>query len=77
VTENIEDGLKRKLVLIPKDEGRDEIVKRLDNALQKGQIRDSIWASPGLPFLIFITAGFVIALFVGDIVWIFIHLALA
>jgi preflagellin peptidase FlaK len=40
-------------------------------------MNDSVWATPGLPFLIFITAGLVLALFVGDIVWICIRLALA
>jgi preflagellin peptidase FlaK len=63
----------RKLLVVPKDEGRNDVVKRLDEAVKTGKIPDRIWATPGLPFLIFITLGLVLALFVGDIVWIFIR----
>ena len=70
VDEDPENNLKRKLAALPKDEGRDGIVQRIDKAINDGKIQDGIWASPGLPFLIFITAGLVLALFVGDIVWI-------
>jgi preflagellin peptidase FlaK len=68
--EGSEDRFKRKLVLIPKDEGRDEIVERLEKAHQDEIIKDKVWASPGLPMLIFITIGLIIALILGDIVWI-------
>jgi len=77
VDEDSENNLKRKLVTLPKDEGRDAIVQRLDKAVENGKIHNTIWATPGLPFLIFITTGLVLALFVGDIVWICIRLALA
>jgi preflagellin peptidase FlaK len=72
-TEDVEetDGeLRRKLVVIPKDEDRDAIVGRLTKAVDAGKIQDMIWATPGLPMLIFITAGLITALFFGDIVWI-------
>jgi len=75
--EDSENSLKRKLVALPKDEGRDAVVERLDKAVKDGKIRDGIWATPGLPFLIFITAGLVLALFVGDLVWICISRLLA
>jgi preflagellin peptidase FlaK len=68
--EKTENGLKRKLVLLPKDEGRDAIVERLSKAVENGKIQNTVWATPGLPMLIFITLGLVIALFFGDIVWI-------
>jgi len=68
--ENVENGLKRKLVVLPKDEGRDAIVERLSKAVENGKIQNTVWATPGLPMLIFITAGLVIALLFGDIVWI-------
>jgi archaeal preflagellin peptidase FlaK len=69
VTEE-ENGLKRKIVVLPKDEGRDEIVARLSKAAGEGKIDSKVWATPGLPMLIFITVGLVIALSLGDIVWV-------
>jgi preflagellin peptidase FlaK len=66
-------NLKRKLIVVPKDEGRDAIVERLENAINARTIQDSIWATPGLPFLIFFTVGLLLALFLGDIVWVFIR----
>ncbi len=38
----------------------------LKKAREKG-IVDKIWVTPGLPFLVFITAGFMISVLVGDI----------
>jgi len=74
--ENSEKGFKRKLVLIPNDEDRNAIVERLTRAVEAGKIQDTVWATPGLPMLIFITAGLIIALFFGDIVWTCIRLLL-
>jgi preflagellin peptidase FlaK len=67
------ENLRRKLIVVPKDEGRNATVERLENAINAGTIQDSIWATPGLPFLIFFTLGLILALFLGDIVWIFIR----
>ncbi|MEM2103937.1 MAG: A24 family peptidase C-terminal domain-containing protein [Candidatus Bathyarchaeia archaeon] len=67
--ERTENGLKRKLVVLPKDEGRNGIIKRLEEAAISGEIGEKVWASPGLPMLIFLTAGLLIALFYGDMVW--------
>jgi prepilin signal peptidase PulO-like enzyme (type II secretory pathway) len=39
-------------------------------------MKDKAWATPGLPMLIFVTAGLIVALFGGDIVWICIRLIL-
>ena len=68
--ENVENGLKRKLVVLPRDEGREAIVERLAKAVETGKVQDIVWATPGLPMLIFIAAGLIIALIFGDIVWI-------
>jgi len=68
--EDAENGLKRKLVVLPKDEGRDAIVERLSKAVENGKIQNTVWATPGLPMLIFITIGLITALFFGDIVWV-------
>ena len=69
------DAVKRKLVIVPRDEGRDAVVARLSEAVDAGKIGGKVWATPGLPMLIFVTIGLVIALFFGDIVWILISSA--
>ena len=74
--ENGEDPAKRKLVVVPKDEGRDEIVARLSKAVDAGKIDANVWATPGLPMLIFVTVGLIIALLFGDIVWLLVSFAL-
>jgi archaeal preflagellin peptidase FlaK len=66
---NGENAPLRKLVVVPKDEGRDEIVQRLSKAVDERKIDSKVWATPGLPMLIFITVGLIIALSLGDIVW--------
>ncbi|MEM2385697.1 MAG: A24 family peptidase C-terminal domain-containing protein [Candidatus Bathyarchaeia archaeon] len=67
--EKTQNGIKRKLVVFPRDEGRDAAVERLEEAVKNGDIPEKVWATPGLPMLVFITAGLVIALFYGDMVW--------
>jgi preflagellin peptidase FlaK len=74
--ETQENAAKRRLLAVPKDEGRDEIVTRLSKAAESGKIDENVWATPGLPMLIFITAGLVAALLVGDVVWILISAVL-
>ena len=71
-----ESSLKRKLVVVPKDEGRDEIVERLSKAVDAGKIDDTMWATPGLPMLIFVTVGLIVALLIGDIVWLLVSAVL-
>jgi preflagellin peptidase FlaK len=68
--------LKRKLVVVPRDEGRNEIVERLSKAVDTGKISDHVWATPGLPMLIFVTIGLIVALLFGDLVWIFVSFIL-
>jgi preflagellin peptidase FlaK len=79
--EDVEDsedsGFKRKLVVVPHDEGRDKIVERLSNAVEKEKIDSYVWATPGLPLLIFITLGFIVALVFGDIVWLLVRFVVA
>jgi preflagellin peptidase FlaK len=71
-----ENPLKRKLVIVPKYEGRDDIVKRLSNAISTDKISDGVWATPGLPMLIFVTIGLIVALIFGDLVWILVSFLL-
>ncbi len=47
----------------------ESMLKRLKEAKKKG-IVDRVWVTPALPFLIFMTAGFVVAVVLGDIlIW--------
>jgi len=62
--------LNRRLIIVPKDEGRDEVVARLSKAADEGKIDSKVWATPGLPMLIFVTVGLIVALTLGDVVWI-------
>jgi preflagellin peptidase FlaK len=71
-----ESPLKRKLVVVPRDEGRSEIVERLSNAVDTGKIGDRVWATPGLPMLIFVTIGLIVALLLGDLVWLLVRFIL-
>jgi len=58
----------RKLLVFPKDEESEDIVARISNNNKEQNIED-VWATPGLPLLIFVTLGLIIALAYGDIVW--------
>lgn len=77
--EDIEDSTvnpERKLLVFPRDTGRNAIVERLDRAVGEGAIQDNVWATPGLPFLMFLTLGLALSLFLGDIIWAFLRLML-
>jgi preflagellin peptidase FlaK len=67
----------RKLLTFPKDETRETIVARILSASRDGKIQNGVWVTPGLPLLIFITAGLIIALLAGDLVWIILRFFLA
>lgn len=66
----------RKLLVFPKDEDRKQIVDRVLSAKREGKLQDDVWATPGLPMLVFITAGLILALLFGDIIWNILHLIL-
>jgi len=71
IMETDSEDAKRKLVLFPKDEAREKMILRLEEAVNKRKIQDSfVWATPGLPMLIFVTVGLLLTLFLGDILWI-------
>jgi preflagellin peptidase FlaK len=69
---NDEGTNKRKLLAFPNDEEREEIITRLTKNIKKKELDAGIWVTPGLPLLIFITLGTIVALSYGDIVWILI-----
>lgn len=70
------DENERKLFVVPKDEDRKEIVARLQKAKREGRLQNGVWATPGLPMLIFVTIGLIVALVYGDIVWVIVRSAL-
>ena len=67
----------RQLLVFPKDETQETITVRILSAWREGKIQNGVWVTPGLPLLIFITAGLVIALLFGDLVWMLLRLILA
>ena len=78
--EDVDDqfvNVKRKLVVVPHDEGREKMLERLSKAVEEGKIDGYVWATPGLPMLIFVTLGLVVALVLGDFVWLLVRLVLA
>jgi archaeal preflagellin peptidase FlaK len=75
--EDVEETGERKLVIVPKEDGREGIVQRLTKAIETKQIDDYVWATPGLPMLIFVTLGLIVAVFFGDIVWLIVRAILA
>jgi len=60
----------RRLLVLPKDEKVKGTVERILSATREGRLQNEVWATPGLPLLIFITTGLIVALFFGDIVWV-------
>jgi hypothetical protein len=71
-----EGQTKRSLLTFPKDEERTAIVERISTAVKAGRLPEEVWITPGLPMLIFITLGLLVALFLGDFLWIFLRLIL-
>jgi len=67
----------RRLLVFPKDETQETIVARILSAGREGKIRNGVWVTPGLPLLIFITAGLIIALLFGDILFLILRFILA
>jgi len=68
---------RRRLLVMPKEEKLEGIVNRILSATREGRLQSEVWATPGLPLLVFITMGLIVALVFGDLVWIFLRLVLA
>jgi preflagellin peptidase FlaK len=66
----------RKLLVLPKDEERETIVVRILNAKQEGKLPNDVWATLGLPLLVFITLGLIVSLVIGDLIWLLLSLIL-
>ena len=46
-----------------------EVVERLKDYHAQGKIGEEVWVTPELPFMLFITAGFFISLFYGNLIF--------
>lgn len=65
-----EDGrIKRKHVRAGIDFDANQETELLEAYAKKGLIGDRVWVTPGLPFLISITAGFIAAVGFGDLIF--------
>jgi preflagellin peptidase FlaK len=76
ITVNEAGEEKRRLLVFPKDEKTEKIVERILSAIKKGKLQNEVWATPGLPLLVFITIGLIVALIFGDLIWIFLRFIL-
>jgi preflagellin peptidase FlaK len=76
VTTKETGDVERKLLVLPKDEERETIVGRILNAIQEGKLPNEVWATLGLPLLVFVTLGFIVSLTLGDLIWILLNLVL-
>lgn len=47
----------------------DIVIKKLMKLSEKGLIKDEIWVTPKLPFMIPLTIGFFVAIFYGDLIF--------
>ena len=50
-------------------ENDEKTIKKLKNLLKRGLIKDEIWVTPKIPFMIPITIGFFIAILYGDLIF--------
>lgn len=62
------DGLKFKFTRAGTELSR-EVISELKTYMKQGKIRDGVWVTPGLPFMIPITAGFITAVVFGDLIF--------
>jgi preflagellin peptidase FlaK len=47
----------------------EKTIRQLKNLEELGIIKNEVWVTPGLPFMISITAGFFVAAFYGDLIY--------
>ncbi|MBN1762732.1 MAG: prepilin peptidase [Methanomicrobia archaeon] len=63
----VEGDVKRKFVFGGLDLD-DDMVEQLKTYRAQGKIDEEVWVTPELPYMLFITAGFFIALFYGNLI---------
>lgn len=47
----------------------EKVISELKTLSEEGLLKDEVWVTPGLPFMIPITLGFFVAMFYGDLVF--------
>lgn len=47
----------------------EKVIKHLEELVREGKIEDRVWVTPGLPFMLSITAGFFAGIIYGDILF--------
>ncbi len=47
----------------------EKVIKNLEELVREGKIANKVWVTPGLPFMLSITAGFFAAIIYGDILF--------
>lgn len=69
IEETQEGEIKRSFqVFVSAEADREASVKKIMDFSKKGLVNE-VWATPGLPFLVFITVGLVVTLLFGDLVF--------
>jgi len=64
------DAVERRLNLFVEAEvERQDLLEKLRPYVEKAVIPSEIWATPGLPMLVFVTIGFILAFVVGDLIF--------
>jgi len=71
--EDVEEGggtpLRKMRLFVGAEADRDSVVGRLEKYASTGLVPGTVWVTPGLPMLVFISFGFVASLVLGDILF--------
>jgi preflagellin peptidase FlaK len=72
------DGARRSFKLfVDAESDRDKMVSEFANAYSKLNLQSQVWVTPGLPMLVFMTAGLLVTLVFGDILFSGVYFLLA
>jgi preflagellin peptidase FlaK len=63
-----DDGMIKRNFIIGGIEIDEEVLEQLKKYHAQGKIGEEVWVTPGLPYMFFITAGFFIAIFYGNLI---------
>jgi len=74
VDETGEAPLRKMRIFVGAEEDRDVVVERLARHSSEGLVQSHIWATPGLPMMVFVSLGFLTALIIGDILFYVIYI---